>query len=88
MQHFHLLFKFLNKIKSKYCEESGVEREGELGRGGPPHAALLGSLRGRTYSEEESIFCRMLGSCSSLAPWPRFGGGIRCGPPEPLCARD
>ena len=33
MQHFHLLFKFLNKIKSKYLEERSG-KGGGLGWGG------------------------------------------------------
>ena len=88
MQHFHLLFKFLNKIKSKYVEERSVEREGELGRGRPPRVALLGSHQGCDYSEKENISCLMLGSCYSLAPRPRFGEGIKWSPPKPVFAGD
>lgn len=37
MLHYHRLFKFLNKIKSKYLEESG-EGEGEMETPPPPPA--------------------------------------------------
>lgn len=41
MLYFHLLFKFLNKIRAKYLEESGVEGEGES-EGGDVHSAATG----------------------------------------------
>lgn len=50
MLHYHRLFKFLNKIKSKYLEESS-EGEGEMETPPlAPHMALLGSHRGCGYS--------------------------------------
>lgn len=62
MQHFHLLFKFLNKIKSKYLEERSG-KGGGLGWGGRPlHVALLGSHQGCDYSEQENVSHLMLGS--------------------------
>lgn len=45
MLHFHLLFKFLNKIKSGYLEESSVEREVEL-EGGDHARGFPGRPRG------------------------------------------
>lgn len=63
MQHFHLLFKFLNKIKLKYLEERSGKGRGIRGEGGRPlHVALLGSRQGCDYSEQENISCLMLGS--------------------------
>lgn len=49
MLHFYLLFKFPNKIKSKYLEESRVGSGKGRGRGETPHVASLGSHRGPDY---------------------------------------
>lgn len=43
MLYFYLFFKFLNKIRVKYLEESGVEREGEL-EGGDLYFVVIGDI--------------------------------------------
>lgn len=52
MPHLHLLSKFLNKIKSKYLEESGVEGKGSR-RQKAPLCGFLGHHRECDYSQKD-----------------------------------